>query len=282
MKRLSLLSLIFLINACVDQKATLQKFLPKDDDAFARRFIDLLRVSRYGEAESLLDTATRNQLKAGDLDRLHGIVDHGEPIAFETIGWNFVFFKPWNSSKTTRTVNLTYQLQFPDAWVLAEVVLISAGEGTRVSGVHFQPLPDSLEILNRFTFNGKGALHYVFFAACILIPLFMLFTAAICMRSRVRRRWLWIIFILIGLVQFQFNWSTEALNVQPIAVSLLGAGYWRQGLYAPWILKFAIPIGAIVFWILRSRLRRQGDPPSLPTPPRPPSPAPPAPPQYDY
>jgi len=271
MKHFVWIGVLLIVSACVDHKTLFQKTVPKEDDIFARRFINSLREGRYEEADPMLDPAVAAQVGANGIARLHQILDHGEPISFETIGWNFLSLRPFDQSKpTTRTTNLSYQLQFRDAWVVANVVLTSTGQGNHVSGVNLQPIPDSLERLNRFTLTGKTAFYYAFFAMCILVPLFILITIVICVRSCVRRRWLWIVFILIGFIQFQLNWSTGDWNIQPIAASLLGFAYWRPGLYGPWILKFAIPVGAIVFLILQSRLRRKEQPWSLPTAPAPP------------
>lgn len=73
----------------------------------------------------------------------------------------------------------------------------------------------------------------------------------VCIRSRIRRKWLWIIFILLGFVQFRFDWSSGQFNVQPASLMLFGASFMRLGPYAPWILGFAIPVGAITFLLLR-------------------------------
>ena len=199
MKHFVWIGVLLIVSACVDHKTLFQKTVPKEDDIFARRFINSLREGRYEEADPMLDPAVATQVGANGIAQLHQILDHGEPISFETIGWNFLSLRPFDQSKpTTRTTNLSYQLQFRDAWVVANVVLTSTGQGNHVSGVNLQPIPDSLERLNRFTLTGKTAFYYAFFAMCILVPLFILITIVICVRSRVRRRWLWIVFVLIG------------------------------------------------------------------------------------
>jgi hypothetical protein len=99
-------------------------------------------------------------------------------------------------------------------------------------------------------------------AGCILVPLFILLMMIVCIASRVRRRWLWIIFILLGcFVQFEVNWSSGQWSVKPLNLVLLGAGFYRFGVYGPWILHFALPVGAIVFLIcLPSLLRKDRSP----------------------
>lgn len=109
-------------------------------------------------------------------------------------------------------------------------------------------------MLNRFTFAGKSLVHYLVFAACIAVPAFILVALVVCILSRIRRKWLWISFILLGFMQFRFDWTSGQFEVQPISFALFGASAFRQSPYAPWVLGFAIPLGAIVFLIFRRRL----------------------------
>ncbi|MEQ9317338.1 MAG: hypothetical protein RLN72_15920, partial [Henriciella sp.] len=63
------------------------------------------------------------------------------------------------------------------------------------------------------SFEGKGPLHYLVFALLCIMPVFLVVTAIFCFRNaNVRRKWLWIPFILIGLWGIQFNWTTGAMS----------------------------------------------------------------------
>jgi hypothetical protein len=212
----------------------------------------------------MLDRAVAAQAGATGLSQLHGVVDHGDPIAVDLVGANVGFFKPWDGSASKRQSNLTYQLQFQNAWAVAAFVVETGPTGRHISGANFQPVGDSLQALNRFTFKNKSAAHYLFFFACILIPFFIIATIVVCFRSRVRRRWLWVIFILLGIMQFQLNWTTGQTALQPISVLLLGASFSRASSYAPIVFSFGIPVGAIIFLALRPWLRGKDEPPPLP------------------
>jgi hypothetical protein len=248
-----------LVVSCVDQKAWLQKWVPRDDDTFARQFVEFVRTKRYEQAKAMLSTEIRGQANT-ELQKMQPVVDHGEAKSFETIGCFTNYFTPWGG-KTMKKVALTYQLHFSDAWALVEVVVQSSTDGRYVAGAHFSSIPDSLEVLNRFTFENKTPIHYLFFAACVLIPIFILATIIICIRSRVRRRWLWTVFILFGLMQFQLNWTNGQISVHPIGFLVLGAAYFRAGLYAPLTLSFGIPLGGMIFLLLKSKLPRKDRPP---------------------
>jgi hypothetical protein len=253
----------FVLAGCVDQKAWIQKFLPKDDDAFARRFIESVRNKRYDEAKTMLAREIHGGADV-ELQKMQGVVDHGAPQSLETIGCVTHYFSPV-AGQPTKQVELTYQIHFSDAWALAEIIIRSSNQGRYVAGAHFNALPTSLEFLNRFSLENKTPIHLLFLVACIGVPLLIIATLVVCLFSRVRRRWLWVIFILFGFTQFQLNWTTGQTGFQPISFLVLGASFFRAGLYAPIVFSFGIPVGAILFLLLRRWLVIKDEPPDLPS-----------------
>jgi hypothetical protein len=197
------------------------------------------------------------------MQKMQAVVDHGAPQSSEVIACFTNYFS--SAGKSTKQVDLTYQIHFTNAWTLVDVVVRSSNEGRCVSGAHFNALPTSLEFLNRFTVENKTPIHLVFLVACIAVPLLIIVTVVVCLFSRVRRRWLWIIFILLGFGQFQLNWSSGQTGFRPISFLLLGASFFRAGLYAPIVFSVGVPVGAIVFLLLRRWLVRKDEPPDVPS-----------------
>jgi hypothetical protein len=241
-----------LLLAGCDPKALLNRFVPKDDDAFARHFLDVVRAGDYAAADQMLDASLRNENPASGLHDLNGLLAHGEPLSVEVIGCNV--FANASAKDTTRTTNLSYQIRFPGSWAAGFVVVAHPAGTATILGARFQPIPDSLEVLNGFTFKGKSVIHYLVFAACIAVPVLILAALVVCIRSRIRRKWLWVIFILLGFMQTRLNWTTGHFEVQPISFVLFGVSAVRPSLYAPWILGFGIPVGAIAFLVSRRKL----------------------------
>ncbi|GGF06876.1 hypothetical protein GCM10011611_10460 [Aliidongia dinghuensis] len=98
----------------------------------------------------------------------------------------------------------------------------------------------------------------MFLGLTALVPLFIVITAIICTLTTMRRRkWLWLLFILFGIGQLSLNWTNGSLYVTPTFVQLLGAGWSQSGLYGPIMLHFSVPLGAIIFVVLRRRLDRR-------------------------
>ena len=119
----------------------------------------------------------------------------------------------------------------------------------------------------KLSLEGKSPLHFVVLGLALIIPVFMIFTAIACFRNEnVRRKWLWIPFILIGLWGIEFNWTTgyvvyELFHVFPdgsisfnfIAFSLLGVTAVKMGLLSPWVIGLGSPIGALLYWFWGKR-----------------------------
>lgn len=129
---------------------------------------------------------------------------------------------------------------------------------------------------NDFTFEGKGWVHYVMFGLLIIMPLFLIGVALLCsIEKRVRHRWAWVPFILVGMWGVTFNWTTGAIqpdffNVSEqgvffkfLSLHLFGAGFVTAGSFQPWILTIGSPIGAFAY-LIRRRFHKP-----LPEPARP-------------
>ncbi|MBP1689204.1 MAG: hypothetical protein H6Q33_5347 [Deltaproteobacteria bacterium] len=245
-----LLSLVVLMGC--DQQAVLDKFAPEVETKFARHVVDLFAAKNFSAIEAELAPELRQPDARSKFDEMARILPEAAPISVKTVGAHTL------KAQDRDTYRLTFEYAYPDSkWVLVSTVLERRGGKLLLAGVHFQPLTQSLETQNRFTFEGKSPLHYVVLALAILVPLFVLYTLVICARTQhLKRKWLWLIFILLGVVQLSLNWTTGAWEVQVLSVLLFGAGFWHAGPSAPIIIKIAVPLGAIVF-LLRQRGRRK-------------------------
>jgi hypothetical protein len=234
-----------LLSGC-DQQAMLERFIPKEEAASATRLLSQLAAKDYESVESQLDPSLRTPSLRASLEEVAAFFPSEDQMGITTIG----AYTNWVNGVTS--YELTFEHQYPSTWLVSNVVLQRRDGQLTVMGVH---VSRSLKEINRFTFEGKSALHYLVFALAIAIPLFIVATLVVCFRTPIgKEKWLWVVFVAVGLVQFSLNWTDGSYQIQPISFSLLGAGYFRAGPYAPLILTVALPIGAIVFLVRRKRL----------------------------
>jgi hypothetical protein len=120
-----------------------------------------------------------------------------------------------------------------------------------IVGMHVTELEGSLETLNAFTFEGKGITHFVVLALAIAFPALTLVALYFCVRERnLKRKWLWVLMIIFGVIQFTLDWTTGAWTLKPIAVVLFSVGAFKLH-YGPLMLSIALPAGAIAYFLRR-------------------------------
>jgi hypothetical protein len=231
-------------------KKQLEKITPEEVDKFARDYINILRKGDIEQAEKLIEPQIVDSETRSGLQKCVDFLKEGELISVEIVGVNI--FRTKDKSRN----NLTYQLEFKDRWLLATVIVDDISGKQQVVGFHVDSLPKSLEEINAFTFVDKSFRHYIILLLAIGTPIFIIYTIVLCARTKVRRKWLWIIFILIGFGKLSFNWTSGQMKFLPLAFQLFSAAAFKGGLYAPWVISVSLPLGALLFIKKRRKIRQ--------------------------
>lgn len=246
---LSLLVLTLLLAAC-DQQALIDRIVPKAEVEVAQKFVAQVAAREFDPVIAALAPQYKTPAVTDSLKQMADLWPAGAPVKVTTVGSQTV-----TSGDQTR-YNFTFEYQFASSWVLVTTELQRQGDVLSLNGIHFTPRTQSMAAESAFSFAGKGPLHYVFLVLAAAIPLFVLYVFVLCIRTRgITRKWLWLLFIAMGLVQFQFNWATGLVSVKLLSFLLLGAGFMKP-LYGPLVLTIAVPVGAIVFLLRRHTLQR--------------------------
>lgn len=154
-------------------------------------------------------------------------------------------------------VSLEYQ--FPSKWILVQMTVHRQNAASTITNFFVHPESESLEVVNRFTLRGKQPLQCVILAAAILSFCLMLYALVLCMRTPMKKRkWLWVIFILFGVCKVSLNWTTGEVSYRILYFLFLTAGFMRTP-YSPWMFYASFPLGAILFLLLRKRLRKPAE-----------------------
>ncbi len=250
---LMLLSCLILFVGC-DYKAKLikklEKIVPKEADKFARTYIDILRKGDIEKAKELLEPQVVNSKTQSALQQCIDYLNKGEPISIELIGANILRIKG------RKRCNLSYQLQFPNTWLLANVVVVEMSGKNQILGFHVNTLSKSLEEINAFTFSDKSFRYYIILLVAVGMPIFIIYTIVLCVRTTMKRKWLWIIFMLFGVGRYSLNWTSGNIGFQPFVIQLFSVGAFISGPYAPWIISISMPIGSLAFILKRRKIRK--------------------------
>ncbi|MDR4460947.1 MAG: hypothetical protein MRJ67_10615 [Nitrospirales bacterium] len=229
-----------------DETVWFEQVIPKEEAEFSKNYLALFPAGDFDMIEAYIPPNLRNAKFRTTLEQIAAAFPAGNPTDIQAVGVR------WRWVADTSQVHLTFQYNYPTQWLLANVTLQKNGSDFLVTGVDVQPLPDSLERINRFTFEGKGARHFAILSWAILVLVVIVVALILCIKTPIpKRKWVWVLFILFGIGQVTLNWSEGSLHMTPLAIQLLGVGYTRHGLYAPWLLTVSLPLGAMVFLLRR-------------------------------
>jgi hypothetical protein len=227
----------------------MKKMTPPGDELFARKYVDLLRQQAFDQVEQELDPSIVGSGARNTLATMAGMFPAGEPISTKVVAYSF------RHDRQSSTDSLTLEYEFPDKWLLVDMSIQRMGGASRILAFHVTPIADSLEHINRFSLVGKSALQYVILGLALAAPIFSFYVLAVCLRTKGQnRKWLWAIFILVGVGKLAINWTTGALTFTPLAINIpCGGATTAVGVYGPWVVAVHLPLGAILFLRKRSR-----------------------------
>lgn len=244
------IGILFLIifSGCNQSKDSLiKKFTPPEDEAIATNYIALLRQNQFEPIEKDLDPSLKSVITEGMLTKMAAAIPSQDPISVKVIGAQQV------RNPDLYRINLSFEYQFPSKWLLINVATQKKDGLSTIIGFNIYPLSDSLENLNKFTLTGKNLFEYAMLALAVLIPLFTLYALVLCIGTKMqKRKWLWIIFVLIGLCKLTVNWTTAQWQFAPLSFQLFGASAFAP-MYGSWLISISAPVGAIVFFFRRKK-----------------------------
>lgn len=238
---------VFLAGDLYSLASLQEKFAPKEETEFSKQYFTFIQSHNIEAIKKYLDPKVADAQLEQKFDKVAKLFPNESPKSIKFIGDNAMAM-----DGVTRS-NLSLEYEFSNTWDLANIVLEKQGSTYRVLGFNIQQLKDSLENLTRFTFWGQDSKHYLVFTAAILLLLLDIYALVLCIKTPIpKRKWLWIIFILIGFGTVAFNWMTGEFYFDPLSIKLPLVQF-SQMLYQPFMIHMLIPVGAIVFLLRRKK-----------------------------
>lgn len=244
MRRLLIAICLFVLAGC-DNEEVLSRLIPQEEVEFAKAHLALYPLENYDEILEQLDPRIVDDETRAKLEQVAAVFPKVSPTEILTVGSHTIV------SNGAWSANLTFQYEFPEQYVIAAVHLEKQGDRLVIGGVNVQPLENSLQEINAFHVNGRGVLGYVFLVLATGVPVFVVASFILCLRTPIpERKWLWAIFVLFGVGTMKLNWTTGEFAYSMLSWQLLGAAFEKYQ-YGPLILSVGLPFGAIVFWARR-------------------------------
>ena len=232
----------------------LNRALTSDAKEEAEYYIDLLINGDYEAIIRDLDPKITKGNEMAMFSQMGRLIPEQAPNSIKLVNNQFM-----RSIKVPPRYLFTYHYEFEQRGLNVTIGFRKPSpERTEIFSFQVYPIGRALKDTHRFSLQGKKGIHYFFLTVCVVCPLFILYTLLACIRTKLKKRkWPWIIFILVGFVQFSLNWTRGEVFFKPLSIQLLGAGAVTSSVYAPWILTFSIPVGAIIFWIRLKNIRKE-------------------------
>jgi len=236
---------MILVSAC-SFKDMADNLIPKEESQFAKEYLNRLHAKDIDHIKKYIDPSIEAQVTEEKLTEISEYFPSGELLSTELIGSQVnVFNSQWQA-------NFSFEYQFSSGWALANVVLKKSNDVLSVVGFNVYRTTASQKELNKFTLGGKSAIQYLVLAFVIVAPIFILVTTYFCIKTPIpKRKWLWVVFVLVGIGTISVNWTTGQFGIQLLSIKLFSASAMAAGPFAPWFISASLPLGAIIFWFNR-------------------------------
>lgn len=242
----------FLSLAGCSEEAVLKRWTPPADEAIARECVESLRHGKFDEVKHQLDPEIADSHIDEALSKMAALFPSEDPESLKVVGVNF------RRGKGNSATNIKLEYEFPSKWLLANVAIRRKGDTWSTVDFHLTDLPDSLEKINKFTLVGKSSVQYCVLTLALFTILFSLCAFIVCIRTReVKMRWLWCLFIFVGVGQYAINWTTGQGTFTPICLHIPAAAATKP-FSEPWLIAISLPLGAILFFNYRWNLKISG------------------------
>jgi hypothetical protein len=253
---LALILLCVLIGC--DRTSMMKKMIPAQDATLAEHYIDAIRLKQYETVEQHADSSITGPDLRNSLSDLAAIFPDPaeEPSSMKPVAINLL-----RKAGGVTNTSITLEYEFSDEWVLAEVTSQKVNGVVTITGLHAKSIPESVETQNGFSLADKGTAQYFVLFLAVAAPIFTLYALVLCIKTRIeKRKWLWIVFILVGVGKLTVNWTTGQMYVTPLAFQIISGGAMALG-YAPWMIYVSLPIGAIIFLANRDSISTSSNAP---------------------
>jgi hypothetical protein len=236
--------------ARADNRAQYRTLFSAEEIALADQCFEALRKHDLAAVAAKLDPSLRNADTMARLEKMASLVPPQDPVSSD------IFQGTVTTTNGVRSTRLTFQYLFPKVWLVADFTEGKVGKELLVGNFKVQLMSRSLWELNEISpqaLTFKPAATLLVAGAAIVVPTFILVTAVICLLTPIpwRRKWFWLLFILIGVTELSVDWMTGETSFHLFYFLLLGASLLKGGAYGGWVFSMSLPLGAMIFWVKR-------------------------------
>ena len=236
---------LFFLGGC-NPEEMIKKVTSEEDQQGATQCIDALRQKRFDALEAHLPPALKTPESRPILEKMAAMLPEGQPDAIKLVGADINV-----SPAGARTADITYQYTFGKRYFLVNCAMRTDDTSRNIVGLNVRELEMSIEQQAGFSLADKSLGHYgMLIAGVLFIALTLLALVACVLEKGLKQKWLWVLFIILGIGKLSVNWNSGVWDLQPVSLLLFSASAVSRG-YAGWIISIALPLGAAVYLMRR-------------------------------
>jgi hypothetical protein len=249
--------LVFGILAC---KSPTELTVPeriKPADKFARNFLKNVIIGQIDSCFKDIDPEVLNDTAKEYIKNASSNINGATVKNYRVIEMTTYSNIPGKSERFTN-YRLIYEYAFEKGYILFTLTICEKNKLLKIISFNGELLQAPLSELTKFTLRNKTVGQYCFLIFVILVPLFILttFISMLLSKISVRQKIIWgLIILAVSLPRLFINWNTGQIDFNIINFSLLGFGFSKPTLYSAWILSFNIPVGSIIFWFRKNKIK---------------------------
>ena len=223
--------------------------LEQSDDQFVAETFNQASAGDFDAIERRLTPTLRTPQSRSGMSQIQTIIQAaGEPCERKFVWATTLRLVSTGGSGRRASMRHTYHC--PNQTLLVEATIWTGnGEPSLIENFHVTQIDaDAAAEAADFSLSGKSPAQYAFLAMAIASPLLMLIALLGVIFTRgFKRKWLWGIISLVGVVKLSMIWPTGAIHTDPLTINIIGFGVMRGlGPLDPWVVSFTPPIGALI------------------------------------
>jgi hypothetical protein len=155
----------------------------------------------------------------------------------------------WSGSDGAVTnSNIVIGHYYPDKVIFTTTTFRKQDGDIKVTGFNLRRLNNADIDGMTFRLSSKPLVHYAVLSLAMVILVFSLVTLYVSLtRPRLKWRWAWVIFVLLGIGYLTFNWGTGAFGVNLLNFHAPQA-FMSMEIYQYPMIVMCLPLGALLFW----------------------------------
>lgn len=225
--------------------------------ALVRRTVALLGQGDLEALRQLSRQDVRASLTQPLLDELR--VRLGDDVELECVGYrkNTMYALSQRDRPPKTFVWADYQLRSSTGYSLLQVQLEGTEVALEIVRFNLQNLPGNLAELNAWRFSGKPLQNYLVLGSGLLSLACIGYALYRCARSQVRRKWLWMLFVVSALGQVSVVWTNGEVDFRVLHLQFFGLAATKASSHAPWVFAAGFPLGALLLLRKLRRMKQQ-------------------------